>query len=559
MNHLRAFFAAALLSALPLCVNAAEIRDVNVDVRLDAEGAAHITEIWELEASSGTEMYLVRENLGDITFSDVCVTDETGRRYIFEENWDVDRSLSQKAGRCGIHYTSRGIEICWGLGSYGSHTYTVSYVFHNAVKSLQDYDMLHLQLVSPGLSSPPEHVRVVVGVDGKAIDEENARVWGFGYDGTMAFLNGVAIGESESRFRSKSSVIVLLRLDKGIIASPCSKRDVMFDEVLEQALEGSSFRDDIEEESLGDKLLSLLSVTLSLFVPLFGILYGGKKMTKRQRKKILGVDLKDISWSRDLPFKGDILESEWVLSGIGEDKKKHDIAAAFILRMLKNGQLSMSKDRDGKIEISFNDKADISSLPEPEQELYAMMKDASGSDVILQDKEFSRWSKKSRNRSRILKWSESIKRAGASQLVSDGWMQGGNLTIDGQEQARGVVGFKKYLQDYTLLSERQSREVALWQDYLVFAALYGIADQVSKELKDINPEAFDEVMMYDYATLNDVLYLSRNLAYSITNAAETQKAYNGQHNGSSRGGFGGFSSFGGGGGFSGGGFGGGVR
>ena len=94
----------------------------------------------------------------------------------------------------------------------------------------------------------------------------------------------------------------------------------------------------------------------------------------------------------------------------------------------------------------------------------------------------------------------------------------------------------------------------LWHDYIVFASLYGIADKVAKELKDINPEAFETAVGMDYPTMNNVVYISNNMANSITSAVVSHAQTS-----VSVGGGGGFSSFGGGGGFSGGGFGGGSR
>lgn len=115
------------------------------------------------------------------------------------------------------------------------------------------------------------------------------------------------------------------------------------------------------------------------------------------------------------------------------------------------------------------------------------------------------------------------------------------------------AGFRKFLNDFTLIELRGSAEVGLWQDYLVFGALYGIADKVARELKEINPELFGETISYDYETTRQLIWLTRNMASGITNARAAQSS------GASRGGFGGVSSFGGGGGFSGGGFGGGAR
>ena len=78
---------------------------------------------------------------------------------------------------------------------------------------------------------------------------------------------------------------------------------------------------------------------------------------------------------------------------------------------------------------------------------------------------------------------------------------------------------------------------------------------MAKELKDINPKMFEEVVGVDPYTYTRIVHMSSNLANSITNAqAAAQAAAAKAH-----GGYGGHTSFGGGGGFHGGGFGGGAR
>ena len=56
------------------------------------------------------------------------------------------------------------------------------------------------------------------------------------------------------------------------------------------------------------------------------------------------------------------------------------------------------------------------------------------------------------------------------------------------KNVREVLGMKLFLEDFTLANERHATEVALWKDYLVFAELFGIAKQVRKDMKQINPE-----------------------------------------------------------------------
>ena len=181
------------------------------------------------------------------------------------------------------------------------------------------------------------------------------------------------------------------------------------------------------------------------------------------------------------------------------------------------------------------------------------MLEASGDDRILQDKEFSSWSGK--HKKRLYDWTLTMARMGKEKFRSRGWMQArsNKFTPEGQLEAQHLLGFKKYLNDFTLSRQRETIEAHLWQEYLVYGALLGVADKVAKQLKDIDPVLFERTVGYDYGTFTNVLYSTDMLSRAITSA---NRAYvSSTYSGGSRGGFGGGASFGGGGGFSGGGHG----
>ena len=521
---------------------------ISILVELAADGSAAVTENWDIDAVEGTEWYLVRSNLGDIAVSDLSVS-ENGREFLNEGSWDIDRSLAQKAFRCGIVSKKDGCEICWGLGSMGHHDFIVKYRMSNVVKSLSDYDCFHMQLVSPGLSTPPDEVEVRISAP-VPLSSGNAGIWGFGFNGTSGFRNGEFVLASTEKFKKNSSVIALVRFEKGIFHSS-SVQESSFDEVLKKALKGSKFEDDARTR-LQEILATLLEILKVIFPFLFAMIAGfaGSRATKRS---ILGCREKDVEWCRDIPFAGDILQSSYVLDRLGSNGRDN-VAAAMILRMIQHGQLKASKDASGNIELSFDAAADLSTMGNSERSLYDMMKEASGEDVILQKNEFSRWSRK--HNGTILKWIENVNREGQAAARASGCLNGSKFTPEGQKKAREVVGFRKFLKDFTLLEVRASNEVVLWQDYLVYGALYGIADKVAKELREINPDILDQSMMYDYDTTCQLVWLTRSMAGSITNVRAAAQS---SGSGASRSGMGGFTSFGGGGGFSGGGFGGGAR
>lgn len=544
--------ALSLLAGL-LCLSAfawePQIRDVEIRATLSDDGTARIMEIWDVCVASGTEWYLVRENLGDIRIGDLEVVDETGRIFINEGSWDIDRSITEKEGRCGLHTTANGYEICWGVGNYGDHTYTVSYTMTNVVKSLDDYDCLHLQFISPGLSSPVQHCKVTIAKPNIAFEESNCGIWSFGYNGTVNFSEGKIVAESDEPFVKQSSLIVLARFDKGIFY-PTSVKGGDFESVKEKAFKGSSY-----EKFLKDQKRAKYRTVF--FALLFGgiVFLAASKARKERKKRFLNMfgveDLKKISYERGIPFDGNLFESRYVLEKSGKAPAPNAIASAIILRLVKNGQIEITHNSKGKVELSFVKDADISSLRGPEAELYEMMREASGGDLILQSNEFTRWSRL--HNSRVVDWTDTLTAEGTNCLREDGYVESGRFSAQGQAHSRRVIGFKEYLQDFTLIKERASAEAVLWHDYIVFAALYGIADKVAKELKDINPVAFEQAMGVDYPTMHNVVVISNNMGNSITSSVVRAQTA------SSVGGHGGFSSFGGGGGFSGGGFGGGSR
>ena len=550
MKRLILFLAAVLASAAAWAGPA--VRDIDITVDLKADGSADVTEVWDVSVTSGTEWYLVKENLGVIRIRDLSVKDETGSIFTNVGEWDIHRSLAQKAGRCGIVTKRDGYELCWGVGSYGNHVFTVTYTMTGVIDGYSDYDAFHLQLVSPELTSSPQHVKVTLRSD-TPFSTINTRLWGFGFPGTAEFSDGDLVLESTRALKRSESVIVLLRLNKGIYA-PGTESSEEFATHLEKAMEGASYDDDEKKATFWEKLSSILMMLLSVLGWIVFPILAAFGAQRRNRKKVLGCKLSDVGWCRDIPFKGNILESDYVLGQLGEDKQKNTVAGAMILRMIWDGVLLVGKDEKDRIEISFNESKMPDSYPDSQKELFRMMQEASGSDSILQYNEFSKWSAK--HTTRVSNWVTKVKSEGKAQLGSDGYLQSSRFTESGQAEARKVVGFKKYLEDFTIIGERASQEVALWNDYLVFASLYGIADKVAKELKDINPKAFEEMMVYDYTTMNDVVRLTRNMGNSITNARVQNLS--GSYS-PSRGGFGGFTSIGGGGGFHGGGFGGGSR
>ena len=122
------------------------------------------------------------------------------------------------------------------------------------------------------------------------------------------------------------------------------------------------------------------------------------------------------------------------------------------------------------------------------------------------------------------------------------------------EVAEQMAGLKKFLKEFTLIKEREAIEVNLWNEYLMYAQIFGIAEEVANQFKKLYPEIITDMdnMGYDYGDIIFINTITRDGIKSASTARERAQSYNS--------GGGGFSSGGGGGGsFGGGGGGGGFR
>ena len=558
---------------------AQEVRDIDETVVIRDDGSAAVTQVWDVNVVSGTEFYLPFSNLGPMDITDLSVM-ENG--VVFEsdgDRWDTDRSREAKRGRCGIVRKSDGVELCWGQGDYGDHVWTVSYTVKGLVMRMGSYNGLYFTFVNPGLSAPPRHVRVRIlnGTGREVWTSENTRVWGFRSDSEIYVEDGAIRAESLNAFGRNSAMTVLVRFDPELL-DPAVTYHKSFDEVQKMALEGSDYK---KKTSFWDIVKFIFfGFCALLFSPIGWILFGliyliylwftYRILGQKYEKDIFG-QRKIEGWYRDVPLQGSIPAAYYALSkgdriagaGLGKDLS-NNLIGAYFLRWVLNGSVTVLPDPDKKnrVNLSFENPA---HFEEPvENDLYQMVREASGDNLILEAGEFEKWSKKSFKR--VSNLPEREKTRGLKWFQDHHYMvKNGKCNEQGQAQARHLVEFRNFLENFTLSNEREAKEVVLWQDYLVFAALFGIADKVAKNFEKLYPAEFSQLAQttgLSGTSFYDLMRVSREISATAMRNAQTEKlAHSGGGSGRSwsSGGGGHFSGGGGMGSFGGGSFGGGSR
>lgn len=115
------------------------------------------------------------------------------------------------------------------------------------------------------------------------------------------------------------------------------------------------------------------------------------------------------------------------------------------------------------------------------------------------------------------------------------------FTQKGVNEIEAWKGLKKYMEDFSLLNEKEIPAIEIWERFLVYATAFGIAEKVIKQLKIVYPD-FEQL-----ASSHTVTHIMLGTDFSSTFSSAISSSISSTYS-SSTGGGGGFSGGGGGGG-----------
>lgn len=507
-------------------VNANTLNSVKMDIFVDDNGDANVTEIWDYTVNSGTENYHSFKNIGNSEFTNLRVSDEN-TNYTFLSSWNINASFDDKAYKCGINKVSDGVELCWGISSYGRHTYTISYTITSFVSELNDSQMIYWELIPSGNTKGSVYIKIHSNFD---YDFETP-VWGYGnYGGTCYVYDGYIEMQSDGKLDSDEYMTILAKFPLGTFnTSNVLNKD--FNYYYEMAEDGST---DYSSSSVLNAISVIFPILFFFFIIVMTVGFANSRVSTFDFGKTGNKVPKDIPLYRDIPCKGDIFRAYFVADTYKLLKKKTDFLGAIFLKWLKENRISIEKQEVGKIfkkeDTCIILKNDSSFLNEHEEALYKMIKEAS-KDEILQEKEFEKWC--SKNYSKILNWFDKVLDSERDLLISEGTIEMQEVPVmkvfkkkkyvvnaSLMEEAKELAGLKNFLEEFTLIKEREPIEVNLFEDYLIFAQILGIAKKVASQFKKLYPEIIEN---YNY-DFDDVflLYTISNSGISSANTARSR-------------------------------------
>ena len=535
-----------MLIIMPLSVNASNnIYNIDINVNLQKDGSAVIDEVWVVRGSDGTEWYKVLNNLGNSEISNFKVLMDY-KELTYKNNWDINASLKEKALYYGINNTSQGIELCFGKYDYKKHTFILHYTLSNMVFNTSDSQVLYFKFIDK--LSNVNFIKYNLTISSYYEFPNDLYVLGYGYKGYAYVENGkIKMSNVEDEDMNNKYVVSLVKFPLGTFNTDnkFSKYN-SFQDVYNEARKGS-FNYDYDKDKSVSIIITLIISFFSVFIIIAAIINGiHSGYGYINNKKI---DKKNTPMFRDKPCNKDIYYANALISlNTGLFKyKESNILGAILLKWVREDKIIFKKKDDKDTNI-----IDLTKNPtfeyDLEKLLFDIMYEASG-DGILETKEFEKWCR--RHYEKFLNVFNNITNDGVSKLKNEGHVYKRTNKAECKKKdvmddkiyvdSSRLYGLKLYLTEFSRMDTKEVMEVKLWDEYLMFAYLFGIADKVAKQFKNLYPEVIEQMenANIDYNTLIFV----NNISNSSVRAASGARA---AENYSSGGGGGG--SFGGGGG-----------
>lgn len=553
-------FLTVLLLLIPTAVDASgtRVNSIDINCQIDQNGTATFVEKWDMDVSEGTEGYKIFNGMSDQPLKLIGVTDDRGKTYTNIGSWNSDLSKEYKTNKCGLIRDDGHYELCFGLGDYGRRSYTMTYQIDHFVNQYEDQQGINYAFISDMALNVGDVTIRVSGIT--PYSKDNVKIWAFGYSGSVNFDNGGVTLKTD--FLGSNKMQLLMGLESNSYTSP-NKRHASqkFEDVVKDAKEGSSYSKGMSKEA---KIMLFIFITfvivmvISIIVAV--IVFSDSGVVFENGRTIKG---KEVTPFREIPCDKDIFLFYYLakkLDIIGDDESRENLISGFILKWVRDGVVTIREKESGAIvkKKNYDMYLDVDVKFENKQEsaLYKMFILAS-KDGVLQTIAFQKWCGK--HYKKIDSWFTKVDNIIEDSMNKNGYAKTATVykrvlfwniprdrtvwTNKAYDQCLYVWGFNNFLKDEDNMKEKAAIEVKLWDEYLIFAAVLGIADRVEKQLKVAIPR-YEEMTTYNSFP---IYYYTHTFAHNSMSAA-TAAASAGQGGSSSFSGGGSSFSCGGGGG-----------
>lgn len=507
------------------------VNKMDISLGLKPNGTANITEKWNVTADEGSEIYKTLQLKGPQQLSNYSVALD-GKPMKRSSYWNPHASKRTK----NWHYGQNGHELNWGITKYGTHTYTIKYSIANFVEQTKTKQMIAWTFLEKDVEISPRDMTIKIHDPQHKFSAKNGYgIWGFGFNGATQFNQGQVKVANHKSLTEDNYVKILMEIPRGTYQTNY-QTSRSFDSIVKEAFKGSDFnyQDYKSGQNIkNDRLHRILWVSLSL-LGVIGVLIiawftRGIKNYHRYYPSMKKLQKQNQGKYYRSVTAHNVFELYYLFTLIpgngGRPVQNNNFLTAALLQLVKDGHL-----RQESVKGKHQPQTQFVLLNEPTQDaplplrsLYSVLKKVENEQIVTQ-KALSKYLSDSENwqelmadfsdyshdyclangliesSSDALKTSDKKKKKGirwARMFLNDDYQ----LTDQGRQIRTQLAQLKNYLEEFSLLNERNIQEVTLWDEYMLLAAAFGILDKVEKQLQQVYPN-YDNESIYYTATMH---------------------------------------------------------
>ena len=534
-----------------------ELNELKFDAQINTDGSMDVTETWDIDISETNTLFKTFkiDNSKYSQITNVNVTEITsGEKYftqIYEEMYHVTKDCYY-----ALENSKGEFEIAWGVGldnSSDRRKYQISYTVQDAIAKYNDYSQLYWQFVGDNFEIDANKIIGNITLPQNANNKEDIKVWGHTKD-----LNGeiyvTELNKIEFTINNYSSgnyveVRALIPNEMILFSNRAYNYDIL-NSVIE---EETKWANEANERRQMQKNTLYIIIGIAIIIAIFFIIKTIKYIIKLNKLEKKYKPTTKLQYFREVPYEDATpAEALYVMSnGISQTFSASFSANILDLCLKKHITLEVI-DENGKIKknivkIKILNK-EINELKEDEKLTLEFLKEVADGENELTTKNITKYLEK--RPSKITKLDERIEK-----IIEKEEITRENIIIENKKEYNKYItrcaiyiamacftivlipvaiifavnailtgmiahkinvftqkgidekeqwkAFKKYMEDFSLLKDKEVPALVIWEKYLVFATAFGISEKVLKQLKVIYPEITDmNSAMYTYSYIH---------------------------------------------------------
>ena len=472
-------------------VFASKVNKVDIDVFIEDSGDAIVTEKWNIQKQSKNVFQRDFYDAQDIKITDYSISDDKNSSY---------REVSNKEfnAKDGFVYTfvDNGYTKALKFATIGDkNDYTITYKVEGMIKKFQDVYGIDFYFIGPNDSQTYGAINIKIkSVMGYT--ETNTGLYTLGNSRLMSEFSNGEINLFCSNQEEKESIRIMT-IFTGLEYSNVINVNEKFQDVYNKALRGHNRLEEILSKVKIRTIIILvvILVIVIVFIVVYKIFLKKDDYEEYHNIETAGngtiVSYDDASYYDSVPLNGDLYKIAFISGYFKLIKSRSDLIGAIVFKWLCEGNIDLGK-KHGKSYIHIQDMRQFKR--NLDSELYNIWREASNNTGTIDGNKLLRYS--SSHYLKVMTWfnmgfSESISDEMARNHITKTKRGHKEITVLGDaiiNYGNEIQGLKKYLLNFNQVPRKTSLNEDLYLNLLVCAVLFGIGDQVGREILRKSPD-----------------------------------------------------------------------